>query len=185
MRIIAGSAGRLPIKAPDKGARPTTDRVREALFSILAQRVVGARVLDLFAGSGALGLEALSRGAHSAVFVDNDRRAAAVIGKNLTTTRLAGGRVVTADAAGFLQRDAGSYDLIFADPPYARTAADVDAVAGLLGGGLLPPRLAPNGWLIAETAAERRAPEAAGWDLLDRRAYGGCAILLYAWVGGG
>jgi 16S rRNA (guanine966-N2)-methyltransferase len=184
MRIIAGSAGRLPIKAPDKGARPTTDRVREALFSILGERVVGARVLDLFAGSGALGLEALSRGALSAVFVDNDRRAAAVINKNLTTTRLAGGRVVAAEVTSFLQRDFSRYELIFADPPYARGAADPDAVAGLLAGGLAAPRLAPGGWLIAETAAERRAPEAAGWDLLDRRAYGGCAILLYAWVGG-
>jgi len=184
MRIIAGSAGRLPIKAPDKGARPTTERVREALFSILGERVIGARVLDLFAGSGALGLEALSRGAVSAVFVDHDRRAAAVIGKNLTTTRLAGGRVVMADAPSFLQRDVGSYDLIFADPPYARTGGEDDAVAGLLVGGLLAPRLAPGGWLIAETAAQRRAPEGAGWDLLDRRTYGGCAILLYAWVGG-
>lgn len=184
MRIIAGSAGRLPIKAPAKGTRPTTDRVREALFSILGERIVGARVLDLFAGSGALGLEALSRGAASAVFVDNDRRATAVIGQNLTTTRLAGGRVVTAEVASFLQRDVATYDMIFADPPYARAPGDPDEVAGLLCGTHAAARLAPGGWLIAETAAERRAPEAAGWGLLDRRAYGGCAILLYAWEGG-
>jgi 16S rRNA (guanine966-N2)-methyltransferase len=183
MRIIAGSAGRLPIKAPDKGTRPTTDRVREALFSILGARVIGARVLDLFAGSGALGLEALSRGAQSAVFVDNNRRAAAVIQQNLATTKLAGGRMVCAEVASFLARDSASYDLIFADPPYARGPGDGDAVAALLGAGAAAARLAPGGWLVAETASERRAPEAAGWDLLDRRSYGGCAILLYALVG--
>src|SRR5690606_13224230 len=106
MRIIAGKAGRLAIKVPSAVARPTTDFVRQAIFSILAERVVDARVLDLFAGSGALGLEALSRGARSCVFVDEHRQAATVIAENLKRARLEGGRVVRSEAATFLKRDA-------------------------------------------------------------------------------
>lgn len=184
MRIIAGTAGRLPIKAPPRGARPTTDRVREALFSILGERVVGAAVLDLFAGSGALGLEALSRGAASAVFVESDRQAAATIHQNLAFTKLGGGRVVCAEAHGFLARDTGTYQLIFADPPYLRSPHERDSVAELLAGGALAGRLAPGGWFIAETAAGWRAPQLAEWELLDRREYGGSAILLYERRGG-
>ncbi|MCX6874962.1 MAG: 16S rRNA (guanine(966)-N(2))-methyltransferase RsmD [Verrucomicrobia bacterium] len=180
MRIIAGQAGRLAIKVPSAVARPTTDFVRQALFSILGERVGNARALDLFAGSGALGLEALSRGATSCVFVDEHRQAAQVITENLTKSRLLGGRVVRADVTAFLRRDAAIYDLIFADPPYLKHAGDHDAIGSLLAGALLRPRLAPDGWFIAEVAAHQPSPTGAGWSLVERREYGGSAILLYA-----
>ena len=180
MRIIAGKAGRLTIKVPKAVARPTTDLVRQALFSILGELVDGARVLDLFAGSGAIGLEALSRGAASCVFVDDHRQSVAVIGENLAKSKLEGGRVASSEALAFLRRDAGVYDLIFADPPYVKNPGDRDHVKALLESGLLAPRLAPGGWFVAEISAGQRSPEAAGWSLSDRREYGGCAILLYA-----
>ncbi len=180
MRIIAGKAGRLAIKVPSAVARPTTDFVRQAIFSILGERVAEARVLDLFAGSGALGLEALSRGATSCVFVDEHRQAAKVIAENLGRARLEGGRVVRAEAGSFLKRDAGRYDLVFADPPYCKYPGDRDHVGALLAGGLLAPRLAPGGWLVAEVSSDQASPTAADWELLDRREYGGSAILLYA-----
>ena len=180
MRIIAGIAGRLAIKVPSAVARPTTDFVRQAVFSILGERVDNARVLDLFAGSGALGLEALSRGAGSCVFVDEHRQAATVISANLTKSRLPGGRVVRAQVTAFLRRDAATYDLIFADPPYFKKPGDPDAIGALLAGDLLRPRLAGNGWFIAEISANQASPVAATWSLLERREYGSSAILLYA-----
>jgi 16S rRNA (guanine966-N2)-methyltransferase len=180
MRIIAGAAGRLAIKVPSAVARPTTDFVRQAMFSILGERVADARVLDLFAGSGAIGLEALSRGAASCVFVDDHRQATAVIAENLARAKLPGARVVRADAGAFLRRDDGSYDLIFADPPYCKKPGDTDAIGLLLAGDALRPRLAPEGWFVAEIAASQASPAGPGWDLLDRREYGGSAILLYA-----
>src|SRR5215467_5396176 len=90
MRVIAGSARGIPLKTPDHEARPTMDRVREAIFSSLGDLVIGARVLDLFAGSGALGIEALSRGADSAVFVEEDQQSTAAIKQNLAKTKLVG-----------------------------------------------------------------------------------------------
>ena len=180
MRIIAGIAGRLAIKVPSAVARPTTDFVRQAVFSILGGRVDNARVLDLFAGSGALGLEALSRGAAACVFVDEHRQAAAVISENLAKSRLPGGRVVRAEVGAFLRRDAATYDLIFADPPYLKHPGDHDTIGALLGGELLRPRLAADGWFIAEVAAHHPSPVAEAWSLVDRREYGGSAILLYA-----
>src|SRR5215471_15845525 len=90
MRVIAGSAGGIPLKTPDHEARPTMDRVREAIFSSLGDLVIGARVLDLFAGSGAFGIEALSRGAAEAVFVDNHPKSVEAIRLNLERTRLVG-----------------------------------------------------------------------------------------------
>jgi 16S rRNA (guanine966-N2)-methyltransferase len=180
MRIIAGLAGRLAIKVPSAVARPTTDFVRQAVFSILGERVERARVLDLFAGSGALGLEALSRGAASCVFIDEHRQAVQVITDNLTKSRLSGGHVVRAEVSAYLRRDIATYDLIFADPPYVKRPGDPDAIGALLGGDLLRPRLAADGWLIAEVAAHQPSPAGAGWSLVDRREYGGSAILLYA-----
>jgi 16S rRNA (guanine966-N2)-methyltransferase len=179
MRIIAGKAGRIAIRVPPAVARPTTDFVRQAIFSILGERVENARVLDLFAGSGAIGLEALSRGAASCVFVDEHRQASAVIAENLAKTRLEGGRVVKAEAVSFLKRDAASYDLIFADPPYWKHHGDKDHAGDLLKSGLLAPRLAPGGWFVAEVSANQASPEADDLALNDRREYGGSAILFY------
>jgi 16S rRNA (guanine966-N2)-methyltransferase len=180
VRIIAGKAGRRKIRVPKTVTRPTTDFVRQALFSMLGARVEGARVLDLFAGSGALGLEALSRGAASCVFVDEGRGVEKVIEGNLEQTGLDGGRVIRAEVHGWLKRDRGRYDLIFADPPYARSLLDRDHVAELLDAGLLVERLADGGLLAIEQAAEAEARAAKGLDLLEHRTYGGSSILLYA-----
>src|SRR5216117_2704176 len=106
MRVIAGSAGGVRLAVPKRGVRPTMDRVKAAIFSSLGEMILGARVLDLFAGSGALGIEALSRGADSAVFVDQDRQALAAIENNLTRTKLHG-RVRQHDVFDFLRRSAG------------------------------------------------------------------------------
>ncbi len=180
VRIIAGKAGRLAIKVPKAVARPTTDFVRQAIFSILGPRVEDAAVLDLFAGSGAIGLEALSRGAASCVFVDEHRQAEMVIRENLTKSKLNGGRVVKADVHAWVSRDTGRYDLIFADPPYAKTSLERDHLKELLAKPHLLERLADDGLLVAECATSTRSPEGTGWRLVERREYGSSAILLYA-----
>lgn len=179
MRIIAGKAGRVAIQVPPAVARPTTDFVRQALFSILAERVSNARVLDLFAGSGAIGLEALSRGAASCTFVDDHRHAAQTIQTNLEKTRLSGGRVVRSDALSFLRRDAATYDIITADPPYWKHHGDTDHVKALLESGLLSPRLAPGGWFVAEASSQQSPHPADGWHLADHRTYGSSALWFY------
>ncbi len=180
MRIIAGKAGRIAIKVPSAVARPTTDFVRQAVFSILGEKVESARVLDLFAGSGALGLEALSRGAKSCTFVDEHRQAVSVIQENLAKARLDGGHAVKSEVATFLKRDAATYDLIFADPPYWKFYGDKDHVTDLLKSGLIPPRLAPGGWFIAEISSHQKSPECEEFSLIDRREYGSSTILLYS-----
>jgi 16S rRNA (guanine966-N2)-methyltransferase len=179
MRIIAGKAGRIAIKVPSAVARPTTDFVRQAVFSILGEKVENARVLDLFAGSGALGLEALSRGASSCVFVDDFRQASTIITENLAKARLGGGHVVKADVLSYLKRDAATYDLIFADPPYWKHYGDKDHVSDLLKSGIILPRLAPGGWLIAEISAHQKSPVTTDFTLTDRREYGSSAVLFY------
>lgn len=147
---------------------------------MLAEHVRDARVLDLFAGSGALGLEALSRGAASCVFVDENRAVEKVIEGNLEATRLEGGRVIRSEVQAWVRRERGRYDLIFADPPYVRSLLDRDHVAELLDGGLLQPLLAEGGLLAIEQSAEGDAREAKGLELLEHRTYGGSSILLYA-----
>ena len=180
MRIIAGKAGRIAIKVPKAVTRPTTDFVRQAVFSILGERVEDARVLDLFSGSGALGLEALSRGAASCVFVDEHRAAEKILLENLAKSRLEGGRPVKADVHAWVTRDVGSYDLIFADPPYAKYPTDRDHLKELFTKGALADRLAEDGLLIAEQSTGEPVREAKGLKFLERREYGSSAILLYA-----
>jgi len=180
MRIIAGKAGRLAIKVPQAVARPTTDFVRQAIFSILGDRVDDSRVLDLFAGSGAIGLEALSRGASTCIFVDEHRQANAVIQQNLEKTKLSGGRIVKSDVQSFLKRDMASYDLIFADPPYWQHHGDKDHIGDLLASGLVAARLKPDGCFVAEISAHQPSPDGGELSLIDRREYGGSAVLLYA-----
>lgn len=179
MRIIAGKAGRIAIKVPAAVARPTTDFVRQAVYSILGGTIDGAAVLDLFAGSGALGLEGLSRGAASCVFTDANRQACTVIAENLAKAKLTGGTIVKAEAATFLKRDAASYDLIFSDPPYWKHPGDPDHIRTLLDAGLITPRLKPGGWFIAEVSCHYRPPEDSGFTLADRREYGSSAVLFY------
>jgi 16S rRNA (guanine966-N2)-methyltransferase len=179
MRIIAGKAGRIAIKVPSAVARPTTDFVRQAVFSILGERVENARVLDLFAGSGALGLEALSRGASFCTFIDENRQAINVINENLKKAKLDGGHAVKAEVVPFLKRDSASYDLIFVDPPYWKYYGDTDHVTDLLKSGLLPPRLAAGGWLIVEISSHQTSPVSEDFTLVARREYGSSTILIY------
>lgn len=180
MRIIAGKAGRLAIKVPQAVARPTTDFIRQAIFSILGERVDGARVLDLFAGSGAIGLEALSRGAAACVFVDEHRQADAIIRQNLEKTKLVGGKVVKSEVQSFLKRETATYDLIFADPPYWKHHGDKDHIKELLTNDLISPRLSLGGCFIAEISANQQSPDGGKLTLFDRREYGSSAVLLYA-----
>jgi 16S rRNA (guanine966-N2)-methyltransferase len=180
MRIIAGKAGRIAIKVPSAVARPTTDFVRQAIFSILGETIDDARVLDLFCGSGALGLEALSRGAASCVFVDEHRQAISVTEENLKKARLEDGRTVKAEVFAFLSRDPATYDLILADPPYWKGYGDIDLAAKLLALPNLPERLASSGHLIIEISSSQPTPASSHFRLLDRREYGSSAILIFA-----
>lgn len=171
VRIIGGQAGGRRLVVPPAGTRPTTDRVREALFSSLDALLgdwSGLRILDAYAGSGAVGLEALSRGARSATFVERDRRTAAILRRNIETVGLPGASVIVADAQ---QADLpGPYDLVFLDPPYA--AAD-EEVAGLLDRLAAMGAVPPEGFAVVERDVRSGAPwPREGWDALRRRDYG-------------
>lgn len=159
MRVITGSARGHPLKVPDSAkTRPTPARAKEAIFSSLGARVLEARVLDLFAGSGAFGIEALSRGASSALFVENNRQAAAVIRSNLKSTRLEdGAELLELDARMAIEVLAGNgnrFDLIFADPPYFKSAGgdreQTDWKKFLLASGELKAALETDGLLLIE-----------------------------------
>lgn len=174
MRIVAGSRKGQRIAAP-KGTvtRPTGDRVREAAFALLGP-LEGAAVLDLFAGSGALGLEALSRGAASCLFVERDRRACRVVGENLARLGLAG-RVRQADAIQALRGEARAgrrYHLVLIDPPYEEWERYERPL-----GRLLPAVLADGGLVLVETAA--RVEPALPLDLVTTRRYGSARLTLF------
>jgi 16S rRNA (guanine966-N2)-methyltransferase len=175
MRVIAGRyRGRRLQAPPGATTRPTSDRVREALFSVLAGRVHDARVLDLFAGSGALGIEALSRGAAEVTFVDSAAAAIRAVRANLEALH-ADAEVRRGDAIRFLgaaSAAARQYDLVFLDPPYR--------LAGRLGSELtaaLPAVLAPGAAVVAES--DRRAPLELGLPILDERRYGDTLIRIH------
>ena len=141
-RIIAGSARGRRLKVPPAGTRPTTDRVRESMFATLDHMLggfSGLRVLDLFAGSGALGLEAASRGATEVLLVERDRASAAVARANAGVVGAPGTRVVASPVSAFLSGAPSEFDLVLADPPYAVTAAEVEAVLARLVAGLAGP----------------------------------------------
>lgn len=180
MRVISGSAGGLALSVPDKVARPTMDKVRAAIFSSLGDAVPGARALDLFAGSGSLGIEALSRGAESAVFVDGDRHAADCILRNLRKCRLEGASVQTMDVFRFIRTYAhpDAYDLVFADPPYRKSDADTDFVTPLLASVELAASLSSHGTFVLETLSTEKLPDLAEtpWRLLRSRTYGESGI---------
>ena len=175
MRIIAGThRGHRIAAPPGTKTRPTSDRVRENVFNIVAPWVEEARVLDLYAGSGAMGLEALSRGAASAVFVESDPDAVRAIERNLDKLRLRGATVLRLDATVALaQEAAGSrkYDLVLLDPPYAMT--DFDAL-----GRYLPTVLADDGLLVVETDA-RVEPGFPGLDVRTTRKYGATRVTVF------
>jgi 16S rRNA (guanine966-N2)-methyltransferase len=182
MRIISGLAGGIQIKVPEAVTRPTTDKVRQALFSSLGELVVGARVLDLFAGSGALGLEALSRGSASCLFVDQHRGAVDAIKANLAKSRLQGGVVRVGDALRVLGEltatNPTGFDLIFADPPYAHQVRDKNWALELLQSPSLRQVLAPGGSFLLEcrVATTDLSPEW-GWNVVRDREYGSTRLL--------
>jgi len=178
MRVIAGIARGHTLESPSGAIRPTMDKVRSAIFSSLGDIVIGARVLDLFAGSGALGIEALSRGAQSACFVDYSPPAVHCIRKNLAKTGLEG-RVVTLDAFRFLASVADTYDLIFADPPYRKQHGAPDPARALLESEELPARLASGGLLILEVMPSQLPIETTRLSLLKSRQYGETAVAFF------
>lgn len=159
--------------------RPTADRVKEALFNIVGQRVVGATVADLFAGSGSLGIEALSRGANKAVFVEKDPRARAVLTSNLSRTRLDGkAAVVAADvrlSVAALGRRGKRFDLIFVDPPYRMGSPEVQKLISELARQDL---LNPQGLIVYEHSRRQEPPEIAGL-CGATRVYGESALTFY------
>ena len=191
MRITGGQFGGRNLKVPKTDAiRPTQDRVREALFNILAPEIAGADFLDLFAGCGAVGIEALSRGAKSVTFVEKERRHAAVLRENLAVLQSGSGlltaskkeqglyALILADCYRFISTYSGpGFSIAFADPPYAlgEEKGYAQVLATLAARGVVRP----NGLFIAEMTAVQRAEETPGWDLLRDRTYGKTRLCIW------
>lgn len=178
MRVITGSArGRRLKELEGMETRPTTDRVKEGLFSILQFEIEGRRVLDLFAGTGQLGIEALSRGADSCVFVDRRGDAVALVKENLKTTGLAArARVVGSDSIEYLKRLKGEkFDLVFLDPPYGEGLLEtaLELIAGF-------DILSPHGIIAAEAPAEKVLPALGGpYRVYRTYRYGKIGLTIY------
>ncbi len=175
MRIIAGRAkGRRIAAPPGSEVRPTGDRVREALFSSLQALLPGARVLDLYAGSGALGLEAASRGAARVTLVERDRRTLEVLGDNIEVVGLSGVEVLAADVAAALAGDppGAPFDLVLADPPYRLAGSEVDAMLAALA-----PHLAEGAVVVVERGSREAAPTwPEGYVAEEPRRYGSTVL---------
>lgn len=178
-RVIGGSAGGLRLVVPEgTSTRPTSDRVKESVFAALGPaRLEGASVLDLYAGSGALAIEALSRGAARAVLVEVDRPALRAIEANLATTRLGGrARVAPCDVEAFLGAtppQEAPFDLVLLDPPYALAP---ERLAGVLGALASPGFTRPGGWVVLEGQARREPTMATGLRLVWERRYGDTVV---------
>ncbi len=183
MRVIAGSAGGIRLAVPKRGVRPTMDRVKAAIFSSLGDTVVGARVLDLFAGSGALGIEALSRGASSVVFVEADRQSTEIIEGNFAKTKLKG-RIRQQDAFDFLRHASGAerFDIIFADPPYEKTQDGERFTEKLLANEQLAQLMDADGIFVLEKQPDEALPEMKHWRLLRQKRYGATEVLFLSGV---
>ena len=173
MRIIAGIAKGSQLSVPPSGTRPMTGRARESVFSILTARLHDARVLDLYAGSGALGLEALSRGASSAVFVERDVTASRIIERNIERVGL-GGSVLRRSLPGAMASINGVFDVVFVDPPYADSD---DSVADIL--DAMDETLAPNGIIVLhrQAASDTTTPEFLTCS--DERRYGDAVVTMF------
>ena len=166
MRVIAGTARGVPLAAPrGSQTRPITDRVKETLFGILGDRVPDARLLDLYAGSGAIGIEALSRGAAHADFVDRDRSALTALRANLERTRVEGASVHEVDVERFLATAEGPWDLVVLDPPY-----EVRAIVAPL--RAVVPRLAPGATVVIKHYWRSETPEVDGLTVTRQRRFG-------------
>ena len=175
MRIIAGKAGGRRLKAPDTTTtRPATDRVREAVFSSIGPWVEGAAVADLYAGSGSFGLEALSRGAVSAVFVESGRRALIALRANISTLEM-GGNVVEGSVQRFLSRSSDHFHLVFMDPPWPQETGIMEADLAVLDKLLLP-----NAEVVVSRRHTDRVPEIPKtWRVATDKRYGDTRILRY------
>jgi len=178
MRVIAGSAGGIQLETPKRGVRPTMDRVKAAIFSSLSDKIIDARVLDLFAGSGGLGIEALSRGATSALFVDNDRRAIEAIEQNLKKTKIAA-KTRQQDVFEFLGKTdwLGQFDVIFADPPYEQMQSGEFFTDRLLHNESLSNLLAADGIFVLEKRPDESIPDNHLWNVVRQKAYGATEVL--------
>ena len=179
MRVIAGRAGGIRLMSPKNGVRPTMDRVKAAIFSSLGEIVIGARVLDLFAGTGALGIEALSRGANSALFIEEDRQSILAIKKNLSKTQLAG-RVRQQDVFGFLKNaraTAEKFQIVFADPPYDKMKSDERFTDKLLANETLPWLLEQGGVFVLEKRPGEDIPTTKLWRVTRQKTYGATEVL--------
>lgn len=177
LRVIGGELGGRRLEGPPRsGVRPTSDRVREALFEVLGDTVLGARVLDLYAGTGAIGIEALSRGAAWCDLVESDSRAQAVIRENLTRTALLDvAKLYPLTVARALPRLAGPYDLVVADPPYEYDRAESDLAQVVTGG-----TLAPAGTLAVEHSQRKSWPQTLGGrSQFASRRYGDTRVTFY------
>jgi 16S rRNA (guanine966-N2)-methyltransferase len=177
MRVVAGSAGGIQLAVPKRVVRPTMDRVKAAIFSSLADRIPDAHVLDLFAGTGALGIEALSRGAASAVFVDQDAQSTLAIEKNLAKTKL-DGRVRQQEVFRFLQQGGAreKFDIIFADPPYDRTDSGESFTDKLLSTKQLGDLLEADGLFVLEKRPGENLPNTE-WKIVRAKTYGTTEVL--------
>lgn len=178
MRIIAGEKRSRRLKTPEgMDTRPTSDRVKESLFSILLNRLPGARILDLYAGSGALSLEALSRGARSAVLADKSKKACQVIRENIQTLEYSDrARLLAMDdytALTLLRKEGSQFDLVFLDPPYRMRTESV--CTRILEGEML----AEGGMIVVEHAKETPPNDIASLVLISRRDYGATGISFY------
>jgi 16S rRNA (guanine966-N2)-methyltransferase len=175
MRIIAGEAGGRRLIAPaTSDTRPATDRVREAVFSSIAGHVEGAAVADLYAGTGAFGLEALSRGASSAIFVENGRKALEALSKNIGTLDL-GGSVVNGTVRRFLDTTALRFDLVFIDPPWPMSTELLSADLAALDAALNP-----GGFVVASRRHTDEVPTPPeSWRVAADKRYGDTRILRY------
>ena len=178
MRVIAGEAGGIRLDVPRNDVRPTMDRVKAAIFSSLGQEVIGARVLDLFAGTGALGIEALSRGAASALFVEENSAALAVIERNLARTKLQGS-IRRQEVFAFLRstQTREPFRIIFADPPYDKTKAGGEFTSQLLEDGHLVEMLEPSGIFVLEKRPSEKMTAMPFWNVIRSRAYGSTEVL--------
>ena len=180
MRITGGEFCGRTIAVPASAAiRPTQDRVREALFSILAPEIPGADFLDLFAGTGAVGLEALSRGARRAAFVESDRRHLAALKANIASLGAAArAEVAAADAYRWIASRAGDgFSIAFADPPYA--LGEERGYASVLGTLAERGVVRAGGLFVAEMTAVQKSEETPGWELLRDRTYGKTRICIW------
>src|SRR5580765_3090386 len=180
MRVIAGSLKGRRLNTPDwDGLRPTSDKLRETLFNILAPRIAGARVVDAYAGTGAVGIEAISRGAREVIFVDHDRRAQELIAGNLAHCGITTGYNVVRTGALRALESLGNdafdpFDIVWLDPPYEASEAELMGVLAAAG-----ETLAPDGMAVLERSRRRPGPDAAGRLVRSRDVLSGQSALTF------